>query len=131
MSRHTSNRVRVGRLVTRGGNHAEGDIALAGGDGLPHIQLSISRLLVPNLNVNSGNDTSRNQRIAYGFKSFRPIVDDGVLISSPFGKGIRVRFVNMSSGQTLASGSTAADTLTFADAIHGAVRLHLGADLTS
>jgi hypothetical protein len=67
--------------------------------------------------VNSGNDTSRNQRIAYGFKSFRPIVDDGVLISSPFGKGIRVRFVNMSSGQTLASGSTAADTLTFADAI--------------
>eukprot|EP01047_Picozoa_sp_COSAG01_P040576 COSAG01_NODE_3427_length_6093_cov_9.704943_6_plen_55_part_00 len=40
-----------------------------------------------------------------------------MLISSPFGKGVRVRFVNMSSGQTLASGSTTADTLTFADAL--------------
>eukprot|EP01047_Picozoa_sp_COSAG01_P093617 COSAG01_NODE_24714_length_769_cov_1.659701_2_plen_90_part_00 len=58
---------------------------------------------------NAGHDTSRNQRVAYGFKSFRPIVDDGVLISSPFGKGIRVRFVNMSSGETLVSASLDGD----------------------
>lgn len=66
--------------------------------------------------VNSGHDTSRNQRVAYGFKSFRPIVDDGVLISSPFGKGIRVRFVNMSSGETLVSGSLEGDA-SYNDAI--------------
>jgi hypothetical protein len=45
----------------------------------------------------------RNQRIAYGFKSDRSILDGGVLTSSPFGKGIRVRFINMSTGATLAT----------------------------
>lgn len=55
--------------------------------------------------VGAGNDTSRNQRIAYGFKNFRSILDDGVLCASPFGSVIRVRFVNMSTGETLASGT--------------------------
>eukprot|EP01047_Picozoa_sp_COSAG01_P034226 COSAG01_NODE_2562_length_7452_cov_3.643139_1_plen_216_part_00 len=45
----------------------------------------------------------RNQRIAYGFKSDRSILDGGVLTSSPFGKGIRVRFINMTTGATLAT----------------------------
>ena len=53
--------------------------------------------------VNAGNDTTRNQRIAYGFKNYRSIVDDGILCATPFGKVIRVRFVNMSTGETLVS----------------------------
>ena len=61
-------------------------------------------------------DVADNQRVAYGFKSFRSIVDDGTLISSPFGKQVRVRFVNMTSGETLASGSISTDT-THHDAI--------------
>ena len=61
-------------------------------------------------------DVADNQRVAYGFKSFRSIVDDGTLISSPFGKQVRVRFVNMTSGETLASGSISSDA-THHDAI--------------
>ena len=61
-------------------------------------------------------DTADNQRVAYGFKSFRSIVDDGTLISSPFGKQIRVRFVNMTSGETLASASINGEA-TFHDSI--------------
>jgi hypothetical protein len=39
----------------------------------------------------------------YGFRSERSIVDGGVLCSSPFGKGVRVRFINMTTGDTLAT----------------------------
>ena len=53
--------------------------------------------------VNAGNDTSVNQRLAYGFNSHNSITEEGVLVSSPFGKSINVRFVNMTTGETLKS----------------------------
>jgi len=61
--------------------------------------------------VGSGNDISRNQRIAYGFKNFRSVIDDGVLCGTPFGKVIRVRFVNMTTGETLTSATGMNDDL--------------------
>ena len=53
--------------------------------------------------VGVGNDIARNQRVAYGFSSDRSVVDDGVLATSPFGKILRVRFINLSTGEPLSS----------------------------
>ena len=44
-----------------------------------------------------------NQRLSYGFTSSRGILDEGVLVSSPFGTQVRVRFVNMTTHETLAT----------------------------
>ena len=46
----------------------------------------------------------------------RSIVDDGILVQSPFGKNLRIRFVNLTSGETLASGSLEGDA-NYSDAI--------------
>jgi len=39
--------------------------------------------------------------LSFGFDNHRSILDDGVLINSPFGKQIRVRLLNMSNKKTL------------------------------
>ena len=35
--------------------------------------------------------------LSYGYDNSRTILDDGVLINSPFGKSVRVRFVNLTT----------------------------------
>lgn len=58
-------------------------------------------------NVGTAGESGRiNQRLAYGFSSPRGILDEGVLISSPFGSQVRVRFVNLSTHQTLRTDSS-------------------------
>ena len=42
---------------------------------------------------------------AYNYTNQRSIVDDGILCSSPFGKQIRVRFVNLTNNKTLNTNS--------------------------
>lgn len=39
--------------------------------------------------------------LSYGYDNSRSILDDGVLVNSPFGKSVRVRFVNLTTNQTL------------------------------
>ena len=47
-----------------------------------------------------------NQRLAYGFSSSRGILDEGVLVSSPFGSQVKVRFVNLTTHETLQTEQT-------------------------
>ena len=47
-----------------------------------------------------------NQRLAYGFTSSRGILDEGVLVSSPFGSQVQVRFVNLTTHETLKTGAS-------------------------
>ena len=42
--------------------------------------------------------------LSYGFDNSRNILDDGVLINSPFGKQLHVRLINLTSKQTLDTG---------------------------
>ena len=42
---------------------------------------------------------------AYNYTNQRSIVDDGILCSSPFGKQIRVRFVNLTNNKKLNTNS--------------------------
>ena len=45
--------------------------------------------------------TDSNPPLSYGFDNQRSILDDGVLINSPFGKQLRVRLINLSNKKTL------------------------------
>ena len=47
--------------------------------------------------------------LSYGYDNSRSVLDDGVLINSPFGKSVRVRFLNLTTNETL--NTNAADDL--------------------
>eukprot|EP01043_Picozoa_sp_COSAG02_P037610 COSAG02_NODE_2836_length_7923_cov_152.700153_5_plen_563_part_00 len=47
--------------------------------------------------------------LSYGYDNCRSVLDDGVLINSPFGKSVRVRFLNLTTNETL--NTNAADDL--------------------
>eukprot|EP01045_Picozoa_sp_COSAG04_P009276 COSAG04_NODE_533_length_12959_cov_8.218497_6_plen_572_part_00 len=44
---------------------------------------------------------TRGTPLSYGFDNHRSILDDGVLISSPFGKQLRVRLINLTNKKSL------------------------------
>ena len=46
-------------------------------------------------------DTTKHRRLSYGWTNEKPITTDGVLISSPFGKSIKLRYVNLTSDRPL------------------------------
>ena len=49
----------------------------------------------------STTDSRNRGLLSFGFDNSRSILDDGVLINSPFGKDIRVRFLNLTTNETL------------------------------
>ena len=58
----------------------------------------------------SGGSVDVGHRVmSYGYDNSRSVLDDGVLINSPFGKSVRVRFLNLTTNETL--NTNAADDL--------------------
>ena len=54
------------------------------------------------LEANStGGETTKAKRLSYGWTNQKPITTDGVLINSPFGQTLTLRYVNLTTHNTL------------------------------
>lgn len=59
-----------------------------------------SFLLTGDVGVQSIND---NRKVSIGWRNTRSILDDGVLINTPFGRHINVKLINMGSNKVFAN----------------------------
>jgi len=53
------------------------------------------------LEANSTGETTKAKRLSYGWTNQKPITTDGVLINSPFGQTLNLRYVNLTTHNTL------------------------------